>query len=323
MTEPLKPHSHPLLGKDYIARVLPRGLWVIEPFLPVGGALLLYGTQKYGKSFAALQLAAAIAGSAPDWLTYPIERHGRVLYIQVDTPPATWQARCGTFAQANVAGIEEVSMVDRLILPKFPFNINDDECFLWLAKECQTDYLAVFIDTVREIHNEDEDKSQAMQGIVSRLVKAVGNAALVLIHHDRKPSSDRGASVLHDMRGSSYLAGRVDCILRVQKHDWVYIGRTVEETHIPMQRLQPSGLWDVSPEAKSEALERQTLEILIADSNFTSDYARAKQLIHIYPHLSFDTAKKRVSRAREKPTGTPQGRSFLGTVPVPKITVIK
>src|SRR3990167_8030799 len=74
---------------------LPRdhNLWVLKPLIPISGKGLLYSPAKVGKSSLAIQLAQAVSGDAQDFLGFPVVTHGRVLYIQIDTPRATWADR--------------------------------------------------------------------------------------------------------------------------------------------------------------------------------------------------------------------------------------
>lgn len=296
-----RPHTPALLGSEYIRRALPHGNWIVNPFLPVGGTLLIQGPPKLGKSFAATQLAAAIAFPAPDWLGFPIELHGPVLYLQADTPPAAWQARCELLLDAGCKGIEAISFADRLVLPQFPFDIKDSASFSWLAKEAsRLPYVAVVIDTLREVHRLDEDKSRDMQEVVAELSRAVSGVGLVLVHHTRKPSGDRPHSVINDSRGSSYLPGHADCIIGLSPSRWTCAGRTIEETTIPMMRL-PSGLWcrPNTPEQREALAQANCLRELLENIGFESDYARAKEFIKAYPAVSLKAAQKRIERARK------------------------
>src|SRR3954464_3156993 len=72
----LSPMSHtvsPALPlEDYLNLPVNNTPWIIEPLIPVGGIINLYGRPKLGKSFMAIDLARAIANGEDEWLEFKI-----------------------------------------------------------------------------------------------------------------------------------------------------------------------------------------------------------------------------------------------------------
>jgi RecA-family ATPase len=230
-------------GAEYLALPSSPETWLIDPLLPSGGACLLYGDPKVGKSYAALQLAGAIS-SGSDWLGFPT-RPAKVVYLQLDTPRNIWQTRLKDLLLKG-ALCELPLFADRESLDCWPFDIMNPEHLIMLRDELSSlSADLVIVDTLRESHSADENDSTEMQKAIASLVAATQPAALCLISHARKPSQDDGFSLMNDNRGSSYVVGRMDAIVRFTPKSARVSGRSIEEHTIDLER-EDSGFWAVN-----------------------------------------------------------------------------
>lgn len=207
-------------------------------------------------SYAALQLAQAVE-SGSEWLGFPC-RKGNVVYIQLDTPRNVWQERIKKL-RAQKAITHLPSFADNGLLDTWPFDILVPEHMIMLREALQeitrVDQLTgeessvkpdlVIIDTFREAHSADENDSTEMQEAIAAMVAATQPSALVIISHARKPSQDSDFSLMGDNRGSSYVVGRMDGIVRFTPKSARIAGRSIEEHSIELER-QDSGFWEVA-----------------------------------------------------------------------------
>lgn len=229
-------------GEDYLNLPSSPETYLIDPLLPSGGALLLYGDPKVGKSYAALQLAEAVT-NGDHWLGFPT-RAGKVVYVQLDTPRNVWQSRVKDLRSKGQL-IHLPFFADRESLEAWPFDILRPDHLITLREELQAlEPDLVIIDTLRESHSADENDSTEMQEAIAALVAATKPAALCLISHARKPSQDQDLSLMGDNRGSSYVVGRMDAIVRFSKKSCRVSGRSIEEHSIELER-QDSGFWEI------------------------------------------------------------------------------
>jgi RecA-family ATPase len=258
-----------LTGSAYMTLPAPQ-TFLIEPLLPVGGSMILYGDPKVGKSFAALQLADALVSGA-DWLGFPIRTPGPVVYIQLDTPRSLWGERLKSLAASGL-GMANIHQADRESFETFPFNILLPEHASMLKESLSSiKPVAVIIDTLRECHSAQENESTEMQPVIAALEEAVRPAALILIAHSRKPS-EMGHSTINDIRGSNYIPGRMDAIVRFTPKKAYFEGRAIERTSLTLNRLE-NATWALT---ESEA-DRVAL-LLIGDPAFRTDRERARAL---------------------------------------------
>lgn len=259
------------LGRDYIDLPTEPETWLVRPLIPAGGSVVLYGEAKVGKSYAALQLAQAIQQGG-EWLGFPICKTGPVVYVQLDTPRSLWIARLKDLKASGV-DVDHVVFADRETLNAMPFDITKPDHFhLLQATIAQWQPVAVVIDTLREAHPAEENDSTDMRNVTAALQAACHPAAMILITHERKPDKEGGLSLISDIRGSNYVPGRMDAILRFTKARLYYTGRSIEEGHISLHRLD-NGFWTSAQQDLDAAVSA-----VMADPRITSIREKAKLL---------------------------------------------
>ena len=121
------------------------------------------------------------------------------------------------------------------------------------------------MDTLRECHQMDENDSTAMQQVMARLTEVAKPSALVLIHHGRKPKPDAPDGLMTGARGSNYIMGRVDAVVRFTRKSVHYSGRSIEEATLKLVR-QPSQFWTV----QNDETESRVRELLKQHGNPTA-----------------------------------------------------
>ena len=282
-------------GSDYLALPRQSETWLLEPVLPTSGSMLLYGDPKVGKSFAALQLAAALSDGA-DWLGYRSLRPCSVVYIQLDTPRSLWADRVGQLKTSGLS-TDAIWFADRETLGTWPFDILDSSHQMLLYDALQgienvnqvTGEITkgpdcVIIDTLRESHRGDENDATDMQKVMSHWTAVVKPAALIMVAHGRKSSLERGSSLINDNRGSNYVVGAVDAIAHMTAKGLEIGGRALDEAFIALER-QPNGTWELQDRDRVRNM--------------------ARELLATYPHLSL--------REKAKILATQSGRTVAAS----------
>lgn len=272
-------------GTDYLNLPQDSAIWLVDSLVPAGGSVLLYGTEKLGKSFLSISLALAISDSTQtNWLGFPVRAHGRVVYIQLDTPRSLWRERL-TRLHAQKAAIHTLDLADRETLALFPFNILNNNHHDYLQQQlAEIKPVCVIIDTLREVHRANADKDTEMQQAISQLVSATMPAALILVSHARK-RGDTPEAATDEHRGSNYVVCRMDTILRLTRKKLYHTGRAIEDGSVRIQRL-PSGLWERVIDIE-EAIPPELAE--------ASVYAQAQQVSHELG-ITPEAARSRIRR---------------------------
>lgn len=281
--------------ETYLSLPRDKEVWLIKPLLPVSGAALIYSQEKLGKTSLAIQLAAAISGHHDEWMGFGVAQHGVVLYLQLDTPRSTFAIRFEKLLQHKYPmAKEDFRIADRECLEKYPFDILQPSHVAHLHELVHKhDALAVIVDTLREAHSGEEDSSTTMRNVMVNLVGATHPAALVVISHSRKPHPDVDRSLMADHRGSSYVTGRMDVIMRLTKNRLYYGGRSIEEGDIKLLRQDVDGvlLWEPDPDDMGQHLHN-----ILMDPALTSMRAKARALAPLV-HKSEEACMSAIRRA--------------------------
>lgn len=179
--------------------------WVIPPLAATGSSIMLYGRQKVGKSSAVLQLMHSLITGEP-WLGFPVERTGRVIYLQADMPAAETKRMID---RAAASGLE---LRDGLYVPrlekgehKVPFNILNPRDQEALAGQCaRLSPIAVVVDTINDTFVPPPGSTDV--GALARQVHtafkhALGDAVFVYLNHKRKQALNFKGEELDDEDG--------------------------------------------------------------------------------------------------------------------------
>ena len=203
-TEPPKPEPrYKLLGADDL-RNLPALAWRVRGVLPAVGLAGLYGPSASGKSFLALDMAAAIA-EGRRWFDCRVEA-APVVYAALEGEGgfklrvAAWEAHTG---RALPAGLSMVLQSFKLTEPQ---DVKD------LASVVPAGAV-VFLDTLnRAAPTADENSSKDMGEILSaaKLLQSLINGLVVLVHHTGKDATK-------GLRGHSSLFAALDAAVEVSR----------------------------------------------------------------------------------------------------------
>ena len=263
--------------------------WLIQDVIPIQGLVNCYARPKVGKSFFALGISEAIANPAvTSFLGFPVRLHGKVLYLQIDTPRSFWADRLEKIVATGDYDITDIGFADRLMAPK-GFNILNIESKIWLREEvAKAQPLLVVLDTLRELHSGDENDSTTMKNVVSAVVEAIPTSAIMFISHSRKEFQNIGTDIMDDARGSGYIAGRMDAVIKMTARE-MHIKSRGGEQHIQIKQDKECGMIERTFTASSlvdfadylmhthrELSQREVAEILAKEADIEETVARAK-----------------------------------------------
>lgn len=226
-----------LTGEAYLRQPTFPQTFLVDQLLPVGGSMMIYGDPKVGKSFLALQLVFHLATGTP-FLGFNVPNAVKVAYVQLDNPRSLWMERLNDLREAgHPVDHPNIWYGDRDSLDTWPFDVmRPDHCELLRNALRTITPDVVIIDTLKESNTADENDATAMQKAVALLTEMTRPAALVVVHHGRKPNADRPESIVSGSRGSSYLTGKMDAVIHCSKKAIHYTGRAIEEGSLKVAR---------------------------------------------------------------------------------------
>jgi hypothetical protein len=196
-------NRYELLGADQIAR-LPIAKWRVKNILPSTGLAAIYGPSQSGKSFLAIDLAAAIAEGEP-WFGNKTTA-SPVVYLMLEGHGAlgkrklAWEKR------------HERSLPNGFKAVLDPFCITQPKDLEDLSAKIPPG-ATIFIDTLnRAAPNSDENTSNGMGNILkgAEFLQKNAKGLVVIVHHTGKDLSK-------PMRGHSSLFAAMDAAIQVVK----------------------------------------------------------------------------------------------------------
>lgn len=278
----------------------------------------LYGKPKTGKSFASMGMGLAIANGEKEWNGFSVETQGRVAFLQIDTPEGEMFDRLQNVKNAGY-DVSNIYLADLTIAP-YPFNILLPQHKAWLRQQMrEIDPVLVFIDTLREAHEGDENNSQDMKKVINALVDVCHPAAIGLISHSRKDNAQSSmqaeSDIMDEGRGSGYLPGRMDTVFRFTGRDgkghMQYVGRSKNaQGKIPYVQDKETGL--VFTNEHHAKLEQITLSVIREHSTSWSIHKMSQEISTrsgaITPRRAQDWVKKLLPMVSVKPTPDAENR---------------
>ena len=178
----LRPPS-PVPLPDFLAQQITTPPYLVDPYVPAGGIVFLYGKPSLGKSPLTWKMAQCVALGVP-FLGCPTAQ-ATVLYIDVDgTPAAELQKRLKLLPQPYPADFQLVLMA--------PFNIvgrgaESDLARTRLAQMSQSVKPGlVIVNTLRKVHWADDKESDVPSRVYTAFHGLFPGASILFVHHDKK-----------------------------------------------------------------------------------------------------------------------------------------
>lgn len=186
----------------------PKPRWLIRDLLMDRGLGLIVGSRGAGKSFLALDMAAALADGSPSWYGLKIEQSYPVVMISLEGESGI-QGRVEAWERHHARPIACAVVVEPFLL----HSAADIADLIASVREIYPDGCMLVIDTLyRAALGSDENTSEGMAlviGSAAHISRGIGGPVL-LVHHLGK-DIDRGP------RGHSSLGGATDLEINVKK----------------------------------------------------------------------------------------------------------
>lgn len=212
--------------------------FLLEPYIPRGGVVLLHGRKSLGKSPVGWTMGLSVAAGIP-WCGLPVHQ-APVLYIEVDT--------------------NEIMVVPRLkvLAPSYPPGIPFAMCFFQGSinildpRESTLDELQaaqdtlhpglVIVNTLRKVFTASSNDSEIPSQVYGAFQHIFPHAAFLFAHHDRKVQKDSTREMeREDLSGSLAWANDAQVVLHLVKHGkhpglirLDHTGSQVSELHAPL-----------------------------------------------------------------------------------------
>lgn len=199
---------------DLLTRRFPATPWLVKGLITENGTAVIAGEPKTGKSWAATEIALAVATGTPAFGRFETTAK-TVAYFYAEDTPLSVQTHLRALARGR--GLDPSEAVGRLhVQPRGRFlDICRNEDLALIVASCRRlgPIGLLVLDPLRNVHSGIEDKSDSMSPVFHRL-RLLGDllkCTVLLIHHVSKDSSDTTKRRPGQrMRGSSAIHGSID-----------------------------------------------------------------------------------------------------------------
>ena len=258
--------SLPLLSwQELVAQPLGAIPFLIDPYVPEGGIILLYGKTRIGKSPLTWEIARCV-GTGEPFFGCPT-RPGRVLYLEFDTPRRLIQPRLELLEPAPNVWWEFPPVCHIVQAPQIQAAFR--------ALHAQVTPSLVIVNTLRAVYQGDEKDASLPLRVYGTFQAIFPGAAILFTHHDKKTQGRlAGEGLDPDEAFSGHMAWLNHC--QTGLHLTGHGGRNV------------SGLLRLTHSKSQVSAMRPPITLQIeGDGSHISDYSgkRLQEILTIYHSL--------------------------------------
>jgi hypothetical protein len=308
-------------ARDLLEHEFPEQRYAV-PGLIAEGLNLLVGAPKLGKSWLAMNVAAAVAFGRVALDKIDVTR-GEALYLALEDPPRRLQRRLRLVLNGEAApgGLFFETAWPRLL------EGGCDSLGEWLAQhpDCRLVVVDVFAKVRGVVSNGNVNRYEADYAAMASL-KALADkhsVALLVVHHTRKASAD---DYVDAVSGTHGLAGAADAVLVLSRSrgsadaKLQITGRDVEEAEYAMQFASAQGAWSLleGPADEYEVGEtRRKILAYLRENAPATPKTIAEKL-----GIEYENVKKACQRmARDEQLGTDGSGAYYHLSPVSPVSL--
>lgn len=188
--------------------------WVIEDYIIQDTLNMMFGAQKSGKSYVALDMAFTVATPKIETWHKKEVKHGHVIYFAgeggsgIKKRLKAWRTKYGIRSEEmNLTVIDENFKIDG------EDKEHSIETTIWNIRQISNEPVLIVFDTLNRYMAGDENSTRDATKVTdafSRIQKETGAAVLVLHHTGHSDNAKNRA------RGSSVFGGNFDCMLQIE-----------------------------------------------------------------------------------------------------------
>jgi hypothetical protein len=187
--------------------------WLVEDLLLEGGAAILGGAPKTGKSYLALDLCVALASATPFAGHFRALEKRPVVLLCAEDPAAVLAARLAALARSRSRPLEALP-IEVIVEPQVRLPESLGRLSATLARSRPG---LLLLDPLIRLHRADENSASEMAVVLDGLrdLARAQKTSILVVHHARKAAA--GSSPGTGLRGSSDLAAFGDSNLFLRR----------------------------------------------------------------------------------------------------------
>jgi hypothetical protein len=198
---------------NLFTREFPDTVWLVQGLITEGGIGVIATEPKSAKTWAATEIALAVATGTPAFGEFPTQRKRVAYFYAEDLAP---QVRNRIRAMAKGRDLPPSAMDYLHVQPRGRnLDLTKTQDLALLVASCRRigNVGLLVLDPLRDLHTGEEDKSDSMSVVMRhmRIVATLIGCTVLFVHHSAKSGADTAKRRQGQrMRGSSAIHGSVD-----------------------------------------------------------------------------------------------------------------
>ena len=187
----------------------PEQKWIVDKLVPASALTLYTGAQASYKSWSLLHMALCVAEGEPVFGHFKTEKVGVLI---VDNEDKLWQFQDRLNKLGASSNMSVYFSKDR------NFDIKDNDKVKRLLRECiARDIKVVVMDSLRRIHDGDENSSKEMSAVFRQIDKFIDKGIAVIATQHMRKEGKGNYGISQAVRGSSDIMAAPDSHLSVKR----------------------------------------------------------------------------------------------------------
>lgn len=208
--QPLFEPAINLFTRDY-----PPTPWLVRGLMTEGGIGVIATHPKTGKTWAATEIAMAVATGTHAFGEFETGVPKRVAYFYAEDGALSVRNRVRALAASRDIDVQTATANLIEQTRGRYIDLCDPDSVALVIASCRQfgDIALLVIDPMRDVHSGSENDSDEMRGVM-RTLRVIGDllrCTVLFVHHAAKASGEGGRG---GIRGSSAIEGAVDCIIK-------------------------------------------------------------------------------------------------------------
>ena len=289
----------PISWPDLVVHPMGSIPFLIEPYIPEGGIILLYGKTRLGKSPLTWEIARCV-GSGEPFFDRPVNP-GTVLYLELDASRRLVQPRLELLTPSANVWFEFLSPC-HIVSSPLQLNLR-----MWQA---ELEPKLVIVNTLRGIHQGEERDASLPLRIYQTFQAIFKGAAILFVHHDKKSSGIPGDTSDPDEAFSGHMA---------------WLNHCQTGLHLRRQGGKEAGLLRLEHTKSQVSQEAPPITLqLDADGSHLVGYSAKKlaQILGVYQLLPTDMTKTERIRLVAPQVGLKERQVWTYLSRLPDVTAI-
>lgn len=214
--------------------------FLVKPYFPKGGVVLLHGKKSLGKSPFTWELSHSVALGRPflgKWST----QQGTVLYLELDTPRSLIIGRLKKIAPPHPApgAFRFLTMPPFDVLALKEKDVHSRKAIDALLNEQNLHNPAlVVVNTLRKCHSLDMNDNGAASQVYTAFQRIFPEATILFVHHDKKTGMNDGTRLSsEEYLGSVFWVNDAQSVLHLVSKDGKKRLLNLEHTYSQVDQL--------------------------------------------------------------------------------------